>query len=54
MSKKLQKGSQYEKFDLDGDGVVSDQELSRSEHIIYIINHINSISYVSSDTRCTS
>ena len=33
MSKKLQKGSQYEKFDLDGDGVVSDQELSRSEHM---------------------
>ena len=28
MSKKLQKGSQYEQFDLDGDGIVSDEELS--------------------------
>ena len=36
--KKLQKGSQYEKFDLDGDGVVSDQELSRSEHMIRLEN----------------
>ena len=25
MSKKLQKGSQYEQFDLDGDGIVSDR-----------------------------
>ena len=38
MSKKLQKGSQYEQFDLDGDGVVSDQELSRSEHMIRLEN----------------
>ena len=38
MSKKLQKGSQYEKFDLDGDGVVSDQELLRSEHMIRLEN----------------
>ena len=38
MSKKLQKGSQYEKFDLDGDGGVSDQELSRSEHMIRLEN----------------
>ena len=38
MSKILQKGSQYEKFDLDGDGVVSDQELSRSEHMIRLEN----------------
>ena len=38
MSKKLQKGSQYEKFDLDGDGIVSDQELSRSEHMIRLEN----------------
>ena len=30
MSKKLQNGSQYEKFDLDGDSIVSDQELKRS------------------------
>ena len=38
MSKKLQKGSQYEKFDLDGDGIVSEQELSRSEHMIRLEN----------------
>ena len=38
MSKKLQKGSQYEQFDLDGDGIVSDQELSRSEHMIRLEN----------------
>ena len=38
MSKKLQKGIQYEKFDLDGDGIVSDQELSRSEHMIRLEN----------------
>ena len=38
MSKKLQKGSQYEKFDLDGDGIVSDEELSRSEHMIRLEN----------------
>ena len=38
MSKKLQKGSQYEKFDLDGDRIVSDQELSRSEHMIRLEN----------------
>ena len=38
MSKKLQKGSQYEKFDLDGDAIVSDQELKRSEHMIRLEN----------------
>ena len=38
MSKKLQKGSQYEKFDLDDDGIVSDQELKRSEHMIRLEN----------------
>ena len=38
MSKKLQKGSQYEQFDLDGDGIVSDEELSRSEHMIRLEN----------------
>ena len=39
MSKKLQKGSQYEQFDLDGDGIVSDEELSRSEHMIRLENN---------------
>ena len=38
MSKKLQKGSKYEQFDLDGDGVVSDEELSRTEHRIRLEN----------------
>ena len=38
MSKKLQKGSQYEQFDLDGDGIVSDEELSRTEHMIRLEN----------------
>jgi len=38
MSKKLQKDSQYEQFDLDGDGIVSDEELSRSEHMIRLEN----------------
>ena len=38
MSKKLQKGSKYEQFDLNGDGVVSDEELSRTEHMIRLEN----------------
>ena len=38
MSKKLQKGSKYEQFDLDGDGVVTDKELARSEHMIRLEN----------------
>ena len=50
MSKKLQKGSQYEKFDLDGDGIVSDQELKRSEHMIRLENSdkckINNVCFV--------
>ena len=38
MSKKLQKGSKYEQFDLDNDGVVTDKELARSEHMIRLEN----------------
>ena len=38
MAKKLEKGSEYEKFDLDGDGIVSGEELSRSEHMIRLEN----------------
>ena len=34
MSKKLEKGSQFEQFDLDGDGVVSDSELHRSQTML--------------------
>jgi len=37
-AKKLQKGSKYDQFDLDGDGIVSDEELSRSEHMIRLEN----------------
>ena len=37
-AKKLQKGSKYDQFDLDGDGIVSDKELSRSEHMIRLEN----------------
>tara|TARA_B100001939_G_scaffold116118_1_gene100634 strand:+ start:1287 stop:1628 length:342 start_codon:yes stop_codon:yes gene_type:complete len=32
--KKLQKGSQYAKYDLDGDGVVSDEELAMDEKML--------------------
>ena len=31
--KKLEKGSQYEKYDLDGDGVVTDEELEQAREI---------------------
>ena len=37
-AKKLQKGSKYDQFDLDGDGIVSDKELSRYEHMIRLEN----------------
>ena len=33
MSKKLQKSSQYEKYDMDGDGVVSDDEFAHMAEI---------------------
>jgi len=32
--KKLQKDSQYAQFDLDGDGVVSDEEIKRSQDML--------------------
>ena len=32
--KKLQKGSAWEKYDLDGDGVVSDEELDMERRMI--------------------
>ena len=34
MSKKLEKGSQFEQFDLDNDGVVTDEELARSQTML--------------------
>ena len=30
----MEKGSQFEQFDLDGDGVVSDEELARSQTML--------------------
>ena len=38
MAKQLQKDSKFLKHDLDGDGIVSDEELSRSEHMIRLEN----------------
>tara|TARA_B000000557_G_scaffold263572_1_gene266703 strand:+ start:2135 stop:2518 length:384 start_codon:yes stop_codon:yes gene_type:complete len=32
--KKLEKGSEYEKYDLDGDGVVTDEELDMDERLL--------------------
>ena len=32
--KKLQKGSEYAKYDLDGDGIVSDEELDMDEKML--------------------
>ena len=37
MSKQLEKDSKYSKYDLDGDGVVSDEEIAREEKIKGII-----------------
>lgn len=38
MAKKLQKGSIYEQFDADGDGVVTDAEMQQAERMIQIEN----------------
>ena len=32
--KKLEKGSQYEKYDLDGDGIVTDEEFEMDQKLI--------------------
>ena len=32
--KKLEKGSQYEKYDLDGDGIVTDEEFEMDEKLL--------------------
>ena len=34
VQKKLQKGSEYAKYDLDGDGIVSDEELDMDEKML--------------------
>ena len=36
--KKLEKGSQYAKYDVDGDGVVTDQELDMDERMMRLEN----------------
>jgi hypothetical protein len=38
MTKQLEKNSTYNQFDSDGDGVVTDSELARSERILMIDN----------------
>ena len=38
MSKSLEKDSHYNQFDVDGDGVVTDDELNRSERMMQIEN----------------
>jgi predicted tellurium resistance membrane protein TerC len=39
MTKQLQQDSKYNRFDSDGDGIVTDQELARSERMIQIENN---------------
>jgi hypothetical protein len=38
MSKTLEKDSEYNKFDIDNDGIVTDEELSRSERMLQVEN----------------
>jgi len=38
MAKSLEKDSKYNKYDVDGDGVVSDEEMKQMEHIIEFEN----------------
>ena len=39
MAKKLQKDSKYQKHDLDGDGIVTDDEIAREERMIRLENN---------------
>ena len=39
MAKTLEKGSKYEQYDADGDGVVTDEELAQAERMIQIENN---------------
>ena len=34
--KKLQKDSDYAQYDLDGDGIVSDEELEKADHLMHL------------------
>ena len=36
--KKLEKGSQYEKYDLDGDGIVTDEEFEMDQKLVRLEN----------------
>lgn len=38
MAKKLQDNSQYNQYDVDGDGVVSDEEIARAERLAELEN----------------
>jgi len=38
MAKKLQDNSQYNQYDIDGDGVVSDEEIARAERLVELEN----------------
>lgn len=38
MGKRLQAGSYYDQFDVDGDGVVTDEELARAERMMMVEN----------------
>tara|TARA_R100000234_G_scaffold112211_1_gene85680 strand:+ start:242 stop:571 length:330 start_codon:yes stop_codon:yes gene_type:complete len=39
MSKKLEKDSKYLKHDLDGDGIVTDEEIAREERMVRLENN---------------
>ena len=38
MQKQLEKGSKFNQYDVDGDGVVTDEEMAQAERIIQIEN----------------
>ena len=38
MAKQLENGSKYEEMDLDGDGIVTDEEMAKAERMIQIEN----------------
>lgn len=39
MTKKLEKDSKYSRYDIDGDGIVSDDEIAREERMIRLENN---------------
>jgi hypothetical protein len=38
MAKNLESGSKYEQFDMDGDGIVTDEEMAKAEQMIALEN----------------